>query len=182
MISDLLINLLAGLVLAQSARPLIRAHAGRLVQCAALHVALLFEGLVIWPATLYLYFAHPDWSWMYLVDPRHLPHVVAPATLLADAAALVAGFAAGYSLIRAGKYREVWGALGGVAVLLAALILLTRRRLFHYGSFDEYRAGAHLLALHQVKLGYTLAVVAVGIAAALAYASWQLHLAGRRIS
>ena len=29
--------------------------------------------VVLAPITLYLYLAHPGWSWMYLVDPATIP-------------------------------------------------------------------------------------------------------------
>ncbi|HJZ85824.1 MAG TPA: hypothetical protein VKN99_11670 [Polyangia bacterium] len=177
-----LLNLLCGLVLAHSARALIRAHQGKFVQCAALHVGLAFEALVMWPTALYFYFAHPDWTWMYWLDPRRIPRGVVVLVLIVDAAALAAGLLLGYSLIRAGKFRELLLAICGNGAIVLTVLTLLRRRFFHYGTFDDWQAGATLLPLVEVKLGWVLAISVLTVGGALGYASWQLHLAGRRIS
>jgi hypothetical protein len=119
---------------------------------------------------------------MYLVDPRRVPRVVALLCLLTDAGALVGGFLAGYALVRAGKYRELAGAIGLAFAGGVTLVVLLRRRLFTYGTYDEWRTGSALASIVQVKLGLALFVIGGACVAALAYAGWQLHLAGRRLS
>ena len=179
---DLLLCTLCGLVLAYSARALIRAHTGSFFECAALRVAGVYTALVVWPAALYFYMAHPDWSWMYWVDPHRVPRLTVVLVMIAYGGALVGGFAAGYALVRAGKFMQLFGAMGGVAVVMGLLVGILHRRFFHWGTFDDYRGNGPMYALGQVKLGYSLIVVGVATACALAYACWQLHLAGRRIS
>jgi hypothetical protein len=179
---DLLFCTLCGLVLAYSARALIRAHTGSFFECAALRVTAVYTGLVVWPAALYFYFAHPDWSWMYWVDPHRVPKLTVVLVLIAYAGTLIGGFAGGYALVRAGKFTQLFGAMGGVAVLIVLVISLLHRRFFHWGTYDDYRGNGPMYALGQVKLGYSLIVVGVATTAALGYACWQLHLAGRRIS
>jgi len=179
---DLLFCSLCGLVLAYSARALIRAHTGSFLECAALRVAGLYTAIIVWPAALYFYIAHPDWSWMYWVDPHRVPRVTVVLVLIAYAGALMGGFAGGYALVRAGKFTHLFGAMGGAAVLIILLLAVLHRRFFSWGTYDDYRGHGPMYSLSQVKLGYSLVVVGIATACALGYACWQLHLAGRRIS
>jgi hypothetical protein len=179
---DLLFSVLAGLFLAYSARAQLRMHAGSFLGCPALRVGLAWVVVVMWPIAAYFYFVHPDWSWMYWIDPQRVPKLVSLVFLLLQAAALVGGFAAGYAFIRAGRYRDHALAMGGVGVLLVLLFALLHRRIFSYGTFQDFRSGSGLVPISQAKLGYTLVVGALALAATLGYAGWQLHLAGRRMS
>jgi hypothetical protein len=175
-------SLLSGLVLAAAARALIRAHTGTMLECSALRVALVYTGLVLCPAALYFYLAHPDWSWMYLVDPHRVPRVVVALLVLGYTASLVGGFAAGYALTRAGKFRELHGVIVTVGTVALVMVVLARQRVFNYGTYDDWQGHSGLQWVGHVKLGYALVVVAIASASALAYAGYQLHLAGRRIS
>jgi hypothetical protein len=179
---QILFNVLAGLLLAHQGRALIRAHTGSLLSCAPLRVALAFEAVVMWPIVLYLYVAHPAWDWMYWTDPHRIPGAAVAIVLFACLAALVGGFAAGFALTRAGKYREHVAVLVAAGVGLLAVIGVGRRRLVTYGTFESWQSGNGLAGLGQVKLGYTLTVLVALLVGALLYACHQLHLAGRRIS
>jgi hypothetical protein len=138
--------------------------------------------VVVWPGALYFYLFHPDWSWMYWVDPHHVPRIFVVLVLIAYGGALTGGFALGYTLVRAGKFVPLLGTMGGVTLLGGLLLGILHRRFFHWGTYDDYRGNGPMYALGQVKLGYSLVVVGIASACALGYACWQLHLAGRRIS
>src|SRR5215470_15592182 len=47
-----------------------------------------FVAILLAPATVYLYLAHPDWAWLYLVDPEHVPRLVVVPIVAMSAAAL----------------------------------------------------------------------------------------------
>jgi hypothetical protein len=136
----------------------------------------------MWPIAIYLHVGHTAWAWLYVVDPTRLAVPALVGVLIANTGALLAGFALGVRLIRAGKFRELtYSQVGGLALIIG-LAALVRRRLFTYASFDAFRAGGSLARLGQVKLGYVLVVLILTVIGALGYASYQLRMAGRRLT
>lgn len=137
--------------------------------------------MVLTPVTLYLYLAHPAWSWMYLFDPSDLPGLTVVA-LLAHAGMLMAGWFAGARLVRAGKKREQaarYALAGGVLVVLVA-IGLAWGRVGRYGSFGEYDDG-RALELMEVKLGYVLVALVAGVGIAAGFVGLELMRDSRRV-
>jgi hypothetical protein len=65
------------------------------------------------------------------------------------------------------------------AAVIAVLVVLCGDRLLHYGTTPEYRAG-EALSLFQVKLGFVLVAVAIGVAAAAAYLAVEMWRDGYR--
>lgn len=136
--------------------------------------------IVVWPTTAYLYLAHPDWSWLYLVDPDRVPRLVVVPLVAASAAAVGFGYwGAARMLALVPDRRALPGALAGLGALVLLLAFLARARLLHDGSYDEYHAG-RALPLFDVKLGYALVAVAVGVIGATAFVAWELLRDGRR--
>lgn len=132
------------------------------------------------PATAYLYLAHPDWAWLYLLDGRRVPRLFVLPAVAGAAAALFGGYYATARLIAARVApRQILGAVGGVGVVALLLVLLARSRLLRYGSTAEFRAG-RTVSLFAVKLGFVLVALVVGLAAATAYVAWELWRDGRR--
>lgn len=142
-------------------------------------VALLYQGLVVTPAILYLGFVHPDWTWLYLVNPQRLPSGITVLSVLASAAALLGGYLGGWILLRARRRRELMGACALLIVGLGAVLLVLRDRLGHAGTFADYAAG-EAARLTERKLGWALGVIVPGTLAALVLSLRFLVVQGRR--
>ena len=139
-----------------------------------------FVAILLWPTTAYLYLAHPDWSWLYLVDTDHVPRlVVVPLVAAATAAVGVGYWGAARLLAVVADRRALPAALAGLGAIVLLLAFLARERLLHDGSYGEYHAG-RALPLFDVKLGYALVAVAVGVIGAAAFVAWELSQDGRR--
>jgi hypothetical protein len=174
---DLMFSVLVGLVFAGCAR--VQFGGGVAPWGRELAAVLLFEGIVIWPVALYFYFVFPDWSWMYLVDPRHLPWGTAALVLLAYAAALLGGYVGGWALLRAHRQKALAATVTGAAAALGVFSLVCRGRLLAAGSFEEYHAGRALF-LTQGKLIWALVVTGVGVLASMVLVGLALWEQGRR--
>ena len=136
--------------------------------------------MVATPITLYLYLVHPDWSWMYAVDPRRVPHLAIVPVLAAHAGMVVVGWYLGARLLRLKRDRAALYTLGGAALVTVLAVLLCHQRLGSYGSFGEFHQG-RALGLWQAKLGYVLVALAVGLASAAGYVALELARDSRRV-
>ena len=65
-------------------------------------------------------------------------------------------------------------------VALAIATLLFRYRLLHYGSYGDFRRGI-LLDLRDVKLGYVLIALILGLGASSAFVALELFRDSRRV-
>ena len=139
-----------------------------------------FVAILLAPATAYLYLAHPDWAWLYLVDPGRVPRLVVVPIVAMSAAAVGAGYwGAARMMALVPDRRALPGTLAGVAALVCLLGFLARERLLHVGTTGDYRDG-RALPIFDVKLGYALIAVVVGLASAAAFVAWELARDGRR--
>jgi hypothetical protein len=153
--------------------------AGPWAQPALLLVAS-FAAILVVPATAYLYLAHPDWSWLYWVDPGRVPPIAVVPVCAAALAALTLGWwGGGRLLVRAADARVLPGALLGLLGLGVGAGFLVRARLGADGTFADFAAG-RALPIFEVKLGYVLIAIAVGQAAAAAFLGWELVRDGRK--
>lgn len=143
-------------------------------------IVLAFVAVVLAPVTLYLYWAHPAWTWMYAVDPDGVPGLALLPLVFAHGGAVVLGWYVGARLFVAGRAKAVvYGAGGGALVALLGTLIFWGR-LGRYGSYDEFHAGRDL-ALMEVKLGYVLVAMAVGVGGAAAYTAVELLRDSRRV-
>lgn len=143
-------------------------------------LVLSFCGVVMVPVVLYLYLAHPAWLWMYWIDPADVPSLAVVPVVAATAGALIGGYYLGARLVRADRARAARYAAIGAGVAAGAVAIAARDRLLHYGSFRDYRDGV-ALDLMDVKLGYVLVVVALGVGAAAVYVGLELFRDSRRV-
>ena len=146
----------------------------------AFMLVLSFIGIVLMPAGLYLYLAHPAWTWMYLVDPDEVPSLAVLPVLVAHGGAVVAGYYGGARLLRADRQRALLYGLGGGVAVLGLLMALLRNRLFSYGSYADW-LGERTLDLMDVKLGYVLAALLPGTLAAAGFVALELFRDSRRV-
>ena len=145
----------------------------------AFPLVLVFLGLIALPTSLYLYWVHPAWSWLYLLDPARVPPIMVVPVLVAQCVALLGAWRVGAALIRADRDRALLGTLAGAIVTLAAVGLLLSARLGAYGSFQVFEAGA-AVGLLEVKLGYVLMAILLGLGAAGAFVAVELLRDDRR--
>jgi hypothetical protein len=145
----------------------------------AFPLLLTFLGVIALPTALYLYWAHPAWSWLYLLDPALVPSIMVVPVLVAQGGALLGAWLAGAALIRAERDRVLLGAVAGAVVALVTLGHLLADRLGSYGSYEVFRAGA-AVGLLEVKLGYVLIAILLGLGAAAAFVAVELLRDGRR--
>ena len=96
------------------------------------------------PMALYLHVAHPDWSWLYLIDSRKVPGLLVVSVIAACAGATLAGYYGGVRLVRADKVKVLLGAVGGLGLGLLLVLLLVGGRLARYGSYQQFHGGRAL--------------------------------------
>jgi hypothetical protein len=165
-------------VFAVAARDRIRAD-GPFAQ-PAFTVVMLFTGVIIAPFTLYLYVAHAAWTWMYLLDPDKVPSLTLIPLLVLHGGMVVVGWYIGGRLVRASKSRVALYAAAATLLLLLLLVFPLWGRLGIYGTYDEYRERL-ALPLMEVKLGYVLVALMLGVAVAGAFAGLELLRDSRRV-
>jgi hypothetical protein len=175
----LLVDAWLGLAFAWCARPRLK-ESGPWTQPS---VTLMgsFLAIVLVPATTYLYLAHTAWTWQYVVNPDHIPKLFVVPFLAAAGGAVIGGWYGCVRLLRSGRQRIALGILGGGAAFLLLLFVLVRRRLGHYGTYAEFRS-RHALPLGQVKHGYVLIALVVGVVATATLVAWELYKDGRRVT
>jgi hypothetical protein len=139
-----------------------------------------FTAFLVAPFALYLAWAHPDWSWMYVIDTSELSVALAPAWAVVQAGALFGGWALGGRLVRTGHHRRVAIAAAALGAVILALVVALGDRLALYGTYEtfSYQVGLGLL---EVKLGYVLVVVSMAMAAAVAQVGLELARDSRRV-
>lgn len=174
---QLVISLFVGLALALSAS--VQFEQGRSPFGREIWVPVLYHGLIVTPMVVYAGLVHPDWSWMYLVDPARLPLGTIVLVVLGTGAAELGGYLGGWALLRAGHKRELWLAALGVLGLALALGIAARQRLGQSGTFAEFAVGA-AVPIGTRKLGWALGVSGVGAVVALVLSLRFLVDQGRR--
>jgi tetrahydromethanopterin S-methyltransferase subunit D len=146
----------------------------------AFTLVALFSGLLLVPVTLYLYWAHDAWSWLYLVDPAEVPELAVIPVVVVVAGATLAGWYVGALLVRADLRPALTYATGGVAAVLVLGLVLLRARLGAYGAYGDFHDGrAH--DLMEVKLGYVLVVLLLALFGAAAVVALELVRDSRRV-
>ncbi|MDB4970522.1 MAG: hypothetical protein JWN44_6211 [Myxococcales bacterium] len=174
---DLIFSVFVGLVFAACAR--VQFANGGSPWGRELAAVLSFEAIIVWPVALYFFLVHPAWSWMYLIDPARLPWGVSGLVLLGYAATLLAGYLAGWAMVRAHKEKILYAALAALGLALITFLVACRGRIAHAGTFDEYHAG-HALNLGEGKLGWALAATSTGVAIAIVLVGFTLWEQGKR--
>lgn len=174
---DLFFSVFAGLCFATAA--MVQFREGRSPWGRELLAVVSFEGIVVWPTSIYFYLVHPDWSWMYFVDPARLPAGVLALVLGAHLVALLGGYLGGWMLIRRRGDKAAVLAVAGGAVLLSLVALFTRARLFRYGTYAGFHHG-QTQPLSEVKLFWVLGPIAVGVLVSAVAVGWTLFSQGRR--
>jgi hypothetical protein len=174
---DLAFNFILGVAFALCGRERIRIDG--LFAPPAFWLVLIFAGIILIPLAFYLYMAHPAWTWMYTVDPEAVPSILLLPLLVGHGLMFVGGWLVGGKLVRNHKTRQALYGVLGASVLLIVMVLLFWGRLGHYGTYEEFTDG-RALQLMEVKLGYVLIVILLGLGAAAVLTALQLVHDSRR--
>ena len=175
---ELVLSWCLGIAFALCARDRIRAD-GRFASPSFILV-LLFTGVVLLPATLYLYLAFPAWTWLYLIDPADVPALALVPLLAVHAGVLLGGWFFGARFVMTDRPRVAgYVAAGGVVVVaIAAAVLWTRVGIS--GSYEEYQLGS-ASGIFKVRLGYVLLCLALAGGAAAGFVALELSRDSRRV-
>jgi hypothetical protein len=143
-------------------------------------LVLLFMGLLLAPVTLYLYAAHPSWTWMYLVNPEKVASIAILPLVVAHVGAVAFGWYLGARFIMADKMKvaSIVAAAGLLLVLIG--VLLSWHRLGQYGTYTEYEQGRSL-PIMEVKLGYVLVTLVVATFVSASVLAIELLRDSRRV-
>lgn len=174
----IVVYLAVGLGFALAARDRVRADGP--FATPAFHLVLMFAAAVVAPVALYFYAAHPAWSWLYLVDPDHVPGLAILPLVVGHAGIVVAAYYGGALLLRADRRREVVYTIGGLGVLALILVLALRGRLATSASYANYHAGRGR-DLMEVELGWALLVSLLATAGSITYVLFELTRDARRV-
>lgn len=178
MIAVAFANLAVGLILAWAARERVRAE-GPFVSPAFPMVLVHLGGFVI-PVTLYFYFAHGDWAWLYLLDSARIPLLALLPLAIVHALLVFGGWYAGAALVRADRVRALlWTALA-VTGVFALAVLAAWRRLLTATTYAGWRRG-DTFGLMRVELGWALLVAVAASVGVLVYLLLELRQDGRRV-
>ncbi len=143
-------------------------------------LVLMFLGLIMAPITTYLYAAHASWTWMYLVNPEAVPSFAILPLVALHSATVLLGWYVGARLILAGRLMIAAYVSAAAAVVSLLGVLIFWNRLGRYGTyveFEQHRA----LPIMEVKLGYVLVALTVGVVASAAFVAFELLLDSRRV-
>jgi hypothetical protein len=122
------------------------AAVGSLMRTRAFKWGLAYLHLGVIAISASLYVIEPAWMWMYWVDPVRVPIVVVVLSFLLYEVCYFAGFALASEIERA-RRNATWAIAGAMFAAITAAEIATWRRLFHFGSFEEFNAGAAPLGI-----------------------------------
>lgn len=169
-----------GLAFAWIARDRIRAD-GPFAAPAFMYVAL-HAGLSVAPIALYMYLVHPEWAWMYLVNPAKLSGLAVLPIVVGHAAMIGLGWYVAALLIRADRRRIVLYALGGTALVTLLFLALGWARLTHAATYEGWKlGGAGRVGLFDVELGFAVTVALLAMAGSAIYVTLALVRDRRRV-
>ncbi len=175
---ELVLSLCLGIAFALCARDRIRAD-GRFASPAFVLV-LLFTGVVLVPATLYMYLAFPAWTWLYMVNPSDVPALALAPLLAAHAGVLLGGWFLGARLVMTDRSQIAGYAAAGGVVIVLILSAVLWKRVGASGSYEEFQAGS-ASGIFKVRLGYVLLCLALAAGAAAGFVALELSRDSRRV-
>jgi hypothetical protein len=139
-----------------------------------------YFGIVLAPAAGYLYLAHPDWMWHYLLDGERVPRLAVVPFVALLAGALLAGYWGAMKLASKAGVRGLVPAVFGMGGVVLILLVALRRRIWTYGDYADFHNGLGL-GLGEVKLGYALVALLLGVIGAGVYVGLELRADGKKV-
>lgn len=141
---------------------------------------LIFDFLVLVPASAYFYVFHGDWFLLYALDVRTVPSAVALVGFFLQGLLAAAGFAVGAGLVRSQR-ETVAGGLAIVSLLFGlGAVVAASDRLALVGSYAQYRGNFGLVPFTEgpLLLG-TFAMLAI-VTAGLVFLLVRVWMGARR--
>jgi hypothetical protein len=162
------------------ARDRIRAD-GPFAPPAFLYVAL-HAGMAVAPIALYMYLVHPEWAWMYLVNPAKLSGLAVLPAVVGHAALVGGGWYLGAFLIRTDRKKPLLNTLAGTAVVTLVFLALTWNRLTHAATYAGWKLGGPArVGLFDVELGFAVIVALAALLGSIVYVALALLRDRRRV-
>ena len=122
------------------------AAVGSLTRTRAFRWGLAYLHLGVIAISVALYLMEPAWMWMYWVDPERVPVVVVALSFLLYEVCFFGGFSLASEIERQ-RRNATWAIAGVMFAAITAAEISAWRRLFHFGSLEEFNAGAAPLGL-----------------------------------
>jgi hypothetical protein len=141
---------------------------------------LIFDFLVLVPASAYFYVFHGDWFLLYLFDVGRIPSSIALVGFVGQGALAVGGFAVAAAWIRTQREVLAWVALGVSVLLGVGSVLLLSERLSQVGSYAQYKGNFGLVPFTEGPLMAGTIAMASIVTIGLAFLLVRVWLAARR--
>ena len=172
------LNLITGLVFASLSGERIRSDGP--FAAPAFTLVGLHASTVVVPVSLYLYVVHPEWAWMYFIDPNRVPGLAVIPLMAAHGALVFVGWFGGAWLQRRPDHRKAIRI--GLAAGAAVTLLVTGLAWSRLSVSATYLGFAHKasVGLFVVELGYALLVTLLAVGASAGYVGIELSRDSRR--
>ena len=143
---------------------------------------LIFDFLVLVPASAYFYVFHGDWFLLYALDVRRVPSALALVGFVFEGALAFFGFGVTAGLVRAQREALAVTLLLGALVLGVLASFLASDRLALVGSFAQYRGNFGLVPFGQGPVLAGAVVMGSIVAIGLAFLLVRIYVGARRQS
>jgi hypothetical protein len=143
---------------------------------------VLHAGMAVAPIALYMYLVHPEWAWMYLVDPAKLSGLAVLPLIVGHAALVLGGWYLAAFLIRTDRKKPLLYSMAGAAVVTLVAIALCWTRLSHAATYAGWKlGGAARVGLFDVELGFAVTVALFTFLGSAVYVALALIRDRRRV-
>jgi hypothetical protein len=143
---------------------------------------LIFDALVLVPASAYFYAFHGDWFLLYLIDVQRIPSAVALVGFVLQGLLAAGGFAVGAGLVRTQREVLAGVALGATILFAVGSAVAVADRLAMVGSHAHYRGEFGLVPFVEAPLFLGTITMSTLIAVGLAFLLARVWLGARRQS
>lgn len=141
---------------------------------------LIFDFLVLVPASAYFYVFHGDWFLLYVFDVRRIPSAIALVGFALEGVLAAGGFALGAGLVRTQR-ETIAGVLIGIALVFGVgSALAAADRLALVGSFAQYRGDFGLVPFTEGPLFLGTITMSAIVALGLAFLLGRIWTGSRR--
>lgn len=141
---------------------------------------LIFDFLVLVPASAYFYAFHGDWFLLYVMDVQRIPSAIALVGFVLQGVLAAGGFALGAGLVRTQR-ETLAGAMIGISLLFGVgSALAASDRLAMVGSYAQYRGSFGLVPFTEGPLFVGTLTMCSILLAGLGFLLARIWLGARR--
>ncbi|MEO8705591.1 MAG: hypothetical protein ABI867_36510 [Kofleriaceae bacterium] len=142
---------------------------------------MLHAGVVVTPIALYFYAVHPDWAWMYWINPEKVAGVAVLPLMVGHAALVIGGWYGASLLLRRGYQGALLYVAGAIALLLLVLVVGGINRLSTATDYYGWETKRGTTPLFAVRLGWAFVVSLLALFGSAIYIAIELGRDGRRV-